>query len=467
LIDRGLRSDEAWPEGKAYLMNTSDSGRNVRAETYERVKAVLGPAYPIEQVDADALEGKSDIMFEFTGVARVAAMTSNRFLDGAMADHLTSWGGGLIGYDQTTALDWLAAGATGSYGTTTEPCSFRAKFPDVGVAMAHYLMGETLIEAYWKSVSCRARVSSSAIRWRGRSAASRQPLGRGHRDLDARAAAGQLPLRGGAQQHRAVPGDPRRSLSRLRRSPVHVARGRHALLPRAQRADTGAAGVGCGTGVRSSGGRGAELTPRIAVRSALLGLDAERDDDARHHVVRRDRSDQLDEKSIVAECVSRRCESRVGDFDRARHLEREPDRRAFAGIEQTGGRERAIDVVERVDLRVGRAGGAQQRRVVMEFVGRAVDRRDDADGDLAQAVGQLEAGPHRAHQRVPAERERRAVEQLAVEIEQPAAAAGEDRRNDLRRAGVVVRLVGQSGHEDAVGGDALRRPWRARRPVRE
>jgi len=152
LIDRGLRSDEAWPEGKAYLMNTSDSGRNVRAESYERVKSVLGPAYPIEQVDADALEGKSDIMFEFTGVARVAAMTSNKFLDGAMADHLTSWGGGLIGYDQTTALDWLSAGATGSYGTSTEPCSFRAKFPDVGVAMAHYLSGETLIEAYWKSV---------------------------------------------------------------------------------------------------------------------------------------------------------------------------------------------------------------------------------------------------------------------------------------------------------------------------
>jgi hypothetical protein len=152
LIDRGLRSDEAWPEGKAYLMNTTDSGRNVRAETYERVKAVLGPAYPIEQVDADALEGKTDIMFEFTGVAQVAKMTSNRFLDGAMADHLTSWGGGLIGYDQTTALDWLSAGATGSYGTTTEPCNFRAKFPDVGVAMAHYLLGETLVEAYWKSV---------------------------------------------------------------------------------------------------------------------------------------------------------------------------------------------------------------------------------------------------------------------------------------------------------------------------
>ena len=92
-------------------------------------------------------------MFEFTGVARVAAMASNRFLDGAIADHLTSFGGVLLsGGGQTTALEWLEAGATGSYGTSSEPCNFRAKFPEVGVVMAHYLAGETLVEAYWKSV---------------------------------------------------------------------------------------------------------------------------------------------------------------------------------------------------------------------------------------------------------------------------------------------------------------------------
>jgi len=153
LIDRGLRADERWPEGKAYLMNTSDGARNVRAETYERAKAVLGSAYPIEQVDADALEGRTDVMFEFTGVARVAAMAGNHFLDGAIADHLTSFGGALLsGAGQTSALDWLEAGATGSYGTSSEPCNFRGKFPEVGVVMAHYLAGETLVEAYWKSV---------------------------------------------------------------------------------------------------------------------------------------------------------------------------------------------------------------------------------------------------------------------------------------------------------------------------
>jgi uncharacterized protein (TIGR03790 family) len=152
LIDRGLRSDESWPEGKAYLMNTSDRGRNVRAETYERVRAALGPAYPIEQVDADALEGRSDVMFEFTGVAWVASIASNSFLDGAIADHLTSYGGVLTGFGQTSALEWLSAGATGSYGTSTEPCSFRAKFPEPGIVIAQYLSGDSLVEAYWKSV---------------------------------------------------------------------------------------------------------------------------------------------------------------------------------------------------------------------------------------------------------------------------------------------------------------------------
>jgi uncharacterized protein (TIGR03790 family) len=152
LIDRGLRADESWPDGKAYLNNTSDRGRNVRAEGYDRIRTVLGASYPIEQVDADALEGKSDVMFEFTGIAFVPSIASSSFLDGAIADHLTSYGGVLTGFGQTSALEWLTAGATGSYGTATEPCSFRAKFPDPGVVIAHYLSGESLVEAYWKSV---------------------------------------------------------------------------------------------------------------------------------------------------------------------------------------------------------------------------------------------------------------------------------------------------------------------------
>jgi uncharacterized protein (TIGR03790 family) len=152
LIDRGVRSDATWPEGKAYLMSTRDPHRNVRAASFGQVRSILGAAYPIEQIEADALEGKADVMFHFTGVAQVAAISSNRFLDGAIADHLTSHGGVLSGGGQTTVLEWLAAGATGSYGASIEPCNFLAKFPNIGVVMGRYLGGETLVEAYWKSV---------------------------------------------------------------------------------------------------------------------------------------------------------------------------------------------------------------------------------------------------------------------------------------------------------------------------
>ena len=52
-----------------------------------------------------------------------------------------------------SALRWLEAGATGSYGTVVEPCNFTAKFPNTGLMIRRYLAGETLIEAYWKSVA--------------------------------------------------------------------------------------------------------------------------------------------------------------------------------------------------------------------------------------------------------------------------------------------------------------------------
>ncbi len=152
LIDRGLRSDNQWPAGTGYLLNTTDKRRNVRAATYAPARRKLIGGYRVQQVDADMLEDKADVMFLFTGVQHVKGLRGNRFLDGAVADHLTSLGGMLTDSPQTSALEWLAAGATGSYGNTVEPCNYVAKFPDVAVVMGRYLGGETLIEAYWKSV---------------------------------------------------------------------------------------------------------------------------------------------------------------------------------------------------------------------------------------------------------------------------------------------------------------------------
>jgi uncharacterized protein (TIGR03790 family) len=236
LIDRGLRSDESWPDGKAYLVNTSDRGRNVRAETYARVRAALGAAYPIEQVDADALEGKADVMFEFTGIARVASIASNTYLDGAIADHLTSFGGVMPGAGQTSALEWLTAGATGSYGTTTEPCNFRAKFPDPGVAMAHYLERRDADRGVLEE---RADAGPGRLHRRSAGAPVRRHAGRPlsqrrGRGEDARAAAGQLCRRGRGEQHRTVPSDRRPARKRLRRPRDQAARQRQAIRSPAQ-----------------------------------------------------------------------------------------------------------------------------------------------------------------------------------------------------------------------------------------
>ncbi|PSN10413.1 hypothetical protein C7293_28215 [filamentous cyanobacterium CCT1] len=152
LIDRGIAADGTRPAGTAYLMSTSDPARNVRSPFYPAIQAQLGPRFEIQVVNDDQLTDRSDLMFYFTGLAHVPAIDTNRYRPGAVADHLTSLGGQLTDSPQMSSLRWLEAGATGSYGTVVEPCNFPQKFPHPGVLMAHYQSGDTLIEAYWKSV---------------------------------------------------------------------------------------------------------------------------------------------------------------------------------------------------------------------------------------------------------------------------------------------------------------------------
>jgi uncharacterized protein (TIGR03790 family) len=114
----------------------------------------LGSRLKIERISGNSIENRQDVMFYFTGRTHVEKLETLKFLPGAIADHLTSAGGFLTGENkQMSSLEWLSAGATGSYGTVVEPCAFTAKFPSPGIVMRRYLDGETLIEAYWKSVA--------------------------------------------------------------------------------------------------------------------------------------------------------------------------------------------------------------------------------------------------------------------------------------------------------------------------
>ena len=153
LIDRGVRSDGTMPKAHAYLMATSDKARNVRAVNYPVVRQLLGKRVATSILRQDVLYGARDVLFYFTGRAKVAGLETLGFKPGAVADHLTSFGGMLTDSKQMSALRWLEAGATGSYGTVQEPCNFPQKFPDPVILVDSYLRGETLLEAYWKSVA--------------------------------------------------------------------------------------------------------------------------------------------------------------------------------------------------------------------------------------------------------------------------------------------------------------------------
>lgn len=153
LIERGIRSDSTFPGGAGYLIRTPDIARSIRAYKFEEIKNNYNGLWPIEVINTWTIENRKNILFYFTGLERVPGLTTNRFVPGAIADHLTSKGGQLTGSRQMSSLRWLEAGATGSYGAVLEPCNFPEKFPDPELVIMNYIRGNTLIEAYWKSVA--------------------------------------------------------------------------------------------------------------------------------------------------------------------------------------------------------------------------------------------------------------------------------------------------------------------------
>lgn len=157
LIDRGVLSGFRVNDASAYFLTTSDKPRNSRAEFFPKPGNIPQKKLQINTLQADYIEHKKDIMFYQTGLVSVPGLETLRFLPGALADHLTSAGGVLLGGSQMSSLKWLEAGATASYGTVSEPCNHWQKFPNPAVLLMHYLSGETAVEAYWKSVAWLAQ----------------------------------------------------------------------------------------------------------------------------------------------------------------------------------------------------------------------------------------------------------------------------------------------------------------------
>jgi uncharacterized protein (TIGR03790 family) len=161
VLDRSQDAKSTFPLTKGYLVRTTDDNRSVRYP--QMVDADEFWTYPFAlkidyfdnsngDPDDNSISDKTDVLYYFTGLATVAYMDTLTFVPGAVADHLTSYGGQLTKNGQMSILRWLEAGASGSYGTVAEPCNFTEKFTKVDMFLESYYSGVPLIEAYWQSV---------------------------------------------------------------------------------------------------------------------------------------------------------------------------------------------------------------------------------------------------------------------------------------------------------------------------
>ncbi len=162
LIERGVLADDSFPVGTAHLIRTTDAARSVRWADFERTAgrfgedAAIAVTYRDASTDPEAelLTDADGVLGYQTGLTHVGDLDTVRFLPGALADHLTSFGGVLDGSaGQMPVTDWLRAGATASYGTAIEPCNYEEKFPRASVLWPAYARGATAVEAYWQAVA--------------------------------------------------------------------------------------------------------------------------------------------------------------------------------------------------------------------------------------------------------------------------------------------------------------------------
>ena len=138
----------------AFFVTTDDRARNARSPYFPPPGLLRPFGVEVHVETTQAIANARRVLLYQTGQSRVDKLDTLGWVPGALADHLTSFGGQLTGDSgQMSILEWIAAGATASYGTVSEPCAHPQKFPHPQLLLLNYLQGASAIEAYWKSVA--------------------------------------------------------------------------------------------------------------------------------------------------------------------------------------------------------------------------------------------------------------------------------------------------------------------------
>jgi uncharacterized protein (TIGR03790 family) len=154
IIDRGVASDGAFPTQTVWLAKTTDLARNVRYYEFDNTifDARVAGDFSIQRTNSDSPYGLTNLLGYQTGLAAFNIL-SNMFVPGSIADSLTSYGGLLYqNSGQTSLLAFMNAGASGSYGTVTEPCNYLQKFPSPQDYF-YQARGFSLAECYYMSLA--------------------------------------------------------------------------------------------------------------------------------------------------------------------------------------------------------------------------------------------------------------------------------------------------------------------------
>lgn len=154
-VDRGVASDGTFPSNQVLLGKSADGFRNIRYLTFDNAvfnARVTGNSNVI-RMDMNYPTTQSGLMGYQNGWSWFKVVT-NLYVPGAMADHLTSYGGQIFEEAQwhTNILNWLTSGATASYGTIIEPCAYLEKFPS---SQAYFYQGRgfSIAESYYMSLA--------------------------------------------------------------------------------------------------------------------------------------------------------------------------------------------------------------------------------------------------------------------------------------------------------------------------
>src|SRR5690606_11842438 len=175
----------------------------------------------------------------------------------------------------------------------------------------------------------------------------------------------------------------------------------------------------------------------------VVRMDLQRFEEARHHVVGSHRGGQFDQLALRQHGLHRR--KHLGrHLDLAGHGIRVGQHRALALAEQI----RFLPLVQRIELGLGDAFLERDRRMLVGFVGRAVEHGHPHDDQFAQIPRQRRLLADRGQVVEPAAGHRRAVQQHLVQM-QHAAALGDDAIDQGLGLGVLQIGVRNAGHADS------------------